>query len=141
METISLKALSRKVLERNLKGNSRETEAKRQGNLEAKKEGESFHVVHDGNMTETDLQKMPLSDFEKVGLILKVWSEVLKEPVYFVSSEAVLNRSPLDAVAYTGQELQAMLDMAPEEVKAAHEVKRVFHKTKVIEHRKGAVNG
>lgn len=136
METISLKALSRKVLERNLKGNSRETEAKKQGNFEAKKEGESFH---DGTMTETDILKMPLSEFEKVGKVLKVWSEVLKDHVYFVSSETVLNRNPLDAVAYTAQELQEMLDMTPEEVKAAHEVKRAFHKARVVEHRK-AVN-
>lgn len=138
METISLKALSRTVLERNLKGNSRETEAKREGNFEAKNEGESFH---DGIGTGTDIQKMPLSDFEKAGLILKVWSDVLKDHVYFVSSEAVLNWNPLDAIAYTAQELQAILDMTPEEVRAAHEVKRAFHKAKVIEHRKGAVNG
>lgn len=137
METISLKALSRKVLERNLKGNSRETEAKKQGNFEAKKEGESFHGVHVGTMTETDIFKMPLSEFVKAGKVLKVWSEVLKEHVYFVSSDAVLNRNPLDAVAYTAQELTAMLDMEPEEVRAAHEVKKVFHKAKVKEHRKG----
>lgn len=78
---------------------------------------------------------MPLSDFEKTGLILKVWSEVLKEHVYFVSSEAVLNRNPLDAVVYTAQELQAMLEMTPEEVKAAHEVKRAFHKAKIAAHK------
>lgn len=135
METISLKALSRTVLERNLKGNSRETEAKREGNFEGEKEGESFHGVHVGTMTETDILKMPLSEFEKAGKVLKVWSEVLNEHVYFVSSDAVLNRNPLDAVAYTAQELEAMLDMAPEEVKAAHEVKRAFHKAKIAAHK------
>lgn len=139
METISLKALSRKVLERNLKGNSRETEAKKQGNFEAKKEGESFHGVHVGTMTETDILKMPLSEFVKAGKVLKVWSEVLKEHVYFVSTDTCINKT-LDAVAYTAQELQAMLDMTEEEVKAAHEVKKAFHKARVIEHRK-AVNG
>lgn len=87
-----------------------------------------------------DIQKMPLSEFEKAGKVLKVWSEVLGEHVYFVSSDAVLNRNPLDAVAYTAKELEAMLDMAQEEVKAAHEVKKVFSSAKVIEHRK-ALNG
>lgn len=79
-------------------------------------------------------------DFEKADKVLKVWSEVLKEHVYFISSDAVLNWNPLDAVAYTAQELQAMLDMTEEEVKAAHEVKRAFHKARVIKHRR-AVNG
>lgn len=91
--------------------------------------------------TELPIEKMPLSDFEKAGLILPVWSEVLKERIYFVSSEAVINRNPLDTIAYNAQELQAMLDMTPEEVRAAHEVKRLFYKARVIEHRKGAVNG
>lgn len=85
--------------------------------------------------TGLDIQKMPLSKFEKAGKVLKVWSEVLKEHIYFVSSDAVLNRNPLDAVAYTAKELEAMLDMAPEEVKAAHEVKKVFHKAKIAAHK------
>jgi len=85
--------------------------------------------------------KMPLNEFESAGLILKVRSEVLKEHVYFVSGDSFLNRcNTLDVIAYTSQELQAILDMTPEEVKAAHEVKRVFHKARVIAHRK-AVNG
>lgn len=138
METISLKVLSRKVLERNLKGNSMETEGKKQGNFEGKKEGESFHATETGQT----INEMPLRDFEKAGKVLKVWSEVLKEHVYFVSSDAVINRcNPLDAVAYTAQELTAMLDMTPEEVGAAHEVKRAFHKARIIKHTKEVSNG
>lgn len=114
METISLKALARKVLHVNSHGNKMETKAG------------------------TDTQKMPLSEFEKAGLILKVWSEVLKEHVYFVSSEAIVRLNPLDAVAYTAQELQAMFDMDAKEVSAVHELKRLFHKARVIEHSKTA---
>lgn len=91
--------------------------------------------------TERPIEKMALSEFEKAGKVLKVWSEVLKEDVYFISSEAVINRNPLDAVAYTAQELQAMLDMTPEEVKAAHAVKRAFHKARIINHTKEVSNG
>lgn len=90
--------------------------------------------------TEPPIEKMSINEFKLSGLLLKVYSEVLKEHVYFVSSDAVLNRNPLDAVAYTAQELQTMPDMTPEEVKAAHEVKTLFYKARVIEHRK-SVNG
>ncbi|MDO8446354.1 MAG: hypothetical protein Q7T53_09700 [Deltaproteobacteria bacterium] len=83
-----------------------------------------------------EIQKMSLSEFKNSGLIVKVFSEVLQDHVYF-SSDTVINRcSPLDAVSYTAQELQAMLDMEPEEVKAAHEVKTLFHRARVIEHRR-----
>src|SRR3990167_4064486 len=58
---------------------------------------------------ELPLEKMLFSEFEKAGKVLKIWSEVLKEHVYFVSSDAILNRcNTLDAIAYTAQELQAM---------------------------------
>lgn len=88
--------------------------------------------------TGVSLHKMPLSEFEKAGKVLKVWSEVLKEHVYFVSFDAVLNRNPLDLVAYTAQELTAMLGMPPEELKAIHEVKTIFHKGRVIAHERDA---
>lgn len=134
METISLKALSYKVLERNLKGNSMETAAKKEGNFEAKKEGKSFHSFHDGTMTETDIKKMPLSDFGKAGLIVKVYSEVLNDHILFISDDAALTLNPLDLVSYTAKELTAMLNMQPEELKAIHEVKTIFHKGRVIAH-------
>ena len=66
-----------------------------------------------------DIQKMPLRDFEQAGLTLKVYSEVLNDHIFFISDETVLNRNPLDLVAYTATELTAMIDMEPEEVMAA----------------------
>ena len=79
---------------------------------------------------------MPLSEFAKAGLIVKVFSEVLNNHVYFVSNDAVLSRNPLDAVAYTATELTAMLSMTPEEVRTAHSVKSVFHRSRVVGHNK-----
>lgn len=138
METISLKALSLKVLHGNTHGNKMETLGLLDGNIEAKKEGKCFHSFHDGTMTETDIKKMPLSDFEKAGLILKVYSEVLQDHVYFISSEEAITRNQLDAVAYTPKELQQMLGMSPQEVQAAHMVKAIFHRARVKEHRRVA---
>lgn len=85
-----------------------------------------------------DIQTMKLSDFGKAGLTLKIWSEVLQDNVYFVSNDAVIPPNQLDLVAYTAQELTAMLDMQPEELKAIHEVRTIFHRARVIEHRRVA---
>ncbi|OGP64680.1 MAG: hypothetical protein A3K22_04985 [Deltaproteobacteria bacterium RBG_16_42_7] len=82
-----------------------------------------------------DIHSMPLSDFEQAGLVLKVYSEVLQEHICFVSSDAVINRcNNLDAVSYNAQELTTMIDMTPEELKAVHMAKTVFHRARVISH-------
>lgn len=99
----------------------------------------ALKVAHVQELNRSDIQKTKLSDFQQAGLILKIWSEVLNDHVYFVSSDSVLNRNPLDAVAYTARELEAMLDMEPAEVQAVHEVKRLFYKGRVIAHRRVAV--
>lgn len=131
METISLKALSLKVLHGNTHGNKMETLTFLDGNIEAKKEGGMFPCFHNAGVS---LHKMSLSEFEKAGLIVKVFSEVLNEMIYFVSSDAVITHNPLDAVSYTAQELTAMIDMIPEEVRAAHLAKTIFHRARVIKH-------
>lgn len=124
----SLKALSARVLHRNEERNTYATPSEKQRNFLDKKDPQKLRSV-------ADIQKMPLSDFENSGLTLKIWSEVLQEHIYFVSSDAVLNQcSPLDAVAYTAMELTTVLDMESEEVRAIHEVKRVFQKGRVVEH-------
>lgn len=88
--------------------------------------------LHDAGVA---IQKMTLSEFEQAGLTLKIWSEVLQDHIYFVSSDAVIPHNPLDAVTYTAKELTAMLDMEPEEVRTAHTVKSIFHKARVTEHK------
>lgn len=85
-----------------------------------------------------DAGVMSLNEFGEAEITLKIWSEVLNEMIYFVSSDVVINNNPLDAVAYTAQELTAMLGMEPEEVRAAHTIKALFHKARVIEHRRVA---
>lgn len=88
--------------------------------------------LHDEGVS---IHKMPLSEFGEAGITLKIWSEVLNDHILFISDDAVITLNPLDLVAYTAMELTAMLDMEPEEVQAAHEVKRAFHRTRVIKHR------
>lgn len=84
---------------------------------------------------EVDILKMSLSEFKNSGLVLKVWSDTLNDHIYFIPSDAVLSRNPLDLVAYTATELQEMLSMTPEEVRTAHSVKALFHKARVTKHR------
>lgn len=82
------------------------------------------------------IQQMSLREFEKAGLTLKVRSEILNELVVFTSGETDTNRfNTLGSVAYTAKELQAMLTMMPDEVRAAHEVKKAFNMAKIIKHR------
>lgn len=104
-----------------------------------KTEGHLFDKIDkfDNERSTDNPHNMSLSDFEKAGRTLKVWSEILKEYVFLTSSETDFNRcNLLDGVAYTAKELQAMLYMTPDELRAAHEVKKVFDKARVIEHRK-----
>lgn len=89
-------------------------------------------------MPETDIKKMSLSEFEKAGLIVKIWSDILNDYIYFVSNDAVITLNPLDLVSYTAKELTAMLGMQPEEVRTAHTVKSIFSKAKVTQHRRVA---
>lgn len=87
---------------------------------------------HDAGVS---IQKMQLSEFGKAGLVVKVFSEVLQDHVFFVSNEEAITPNQLDLVSYTAKELTAMLDMQPEEVQAIYEVKTIFHRARVIEHR------
>lgn len=89
--------------------------------------------LHDAGI---DIQKMSLSEFGNAGISLKIWSEVLQDHVYFISSEDAITRNQLDAVAYSATELTKTLSMTPQEVQAAHSVKTIFHKAKIVEHRR-----
>lgn len=98
----------------------------------------ALKVAHVQKLNRSDIQTMKLSDFGKAGLIIPVWSEILMEKIYFVSSDAVIPRNQLDAVSYTAQELTAMLSMTPEELRTAHTVKKIFGKAMITKHRRVA---
>lgn len=139
MQPTSLKALAARVRECNSLCNSNATtqttmQKGMQLSMQLSPENDPKVALKVAVVQEVDIQKMSLSVFEKAGLILKVFSEVLNDHVYFVSDDAVITRHKLDSVAYSARELQEMLDMEPEEVRAAHSVKAIFHKARVIEH-------
>lgn len=86
-----------------------------------------------------EIQKMSLSDFEKAGLILKVWSDILNDHIYFIPSNEHLKNCDPSIVTYTARELRNIVHMQPEEVISAHQVKTIFQRARVITHRKGGL--
>lgn len=144
MQPISLKALAARVRECNSLCNSNATtqiahEKGMQLSMQLSPENNPKVALKVAVLQEVnggDIQKMQLSEFEQAGLIVPVWSEMLMEKIYFVSSDAVI--SPNGGVTYTATELNAMLNMTETEVRAAHTVKSIFRRSRVMEHRRVA---
>tara|TARA_B100001964_G_scaffold244234_1_gene324884 strand:- start:710 stop:979 length:270 start_codon:yes stop_codon:yes gene_type:complete len=73
METISLKALARKVLERNQKGNHGETNIKTDGNFRGKNESKSFPDIYEQLNLLTEAER---NDFEERAAIMEIDGEM-----------------------------------------------------------------
>jgi hypothetical protein len=110
METISLKALAHKVLQRNSKGNSVETPLMINGNSEGNSHGTAY----------------------------KVYSEILEDYLWIVETDKDLHtlrdRGIQDAV-YTLDECQKMKGVDKEHLRVIHEVKKVFKNSRIEEHK------
>mgnify|MGYP001572507907 CR=1 FL=1 len=124
MQPTSLKALAARVRLCNSLCNSNATtqnnhEKGMQLSMQLSPKNDPKVALKVAEVQEVDILKMSLSEFKNSSLILKVWSDILNDHIYFIPSDAVLSRNPLDLVAYTAQELQEMLSMTPEEVRAA----------------------
>ena len=78
------------------------------------------------------LPGMPLKDFERAGLCLKINSHVLGEEIYFVSDEKAIKAIPgyllEGATCYTAKELQVIVDqkLQPGSLQLIHEAKKIF---------------
>lgn len=76
------------------------------------------------------LTQMPVRDFEKAGLCLKIWSEVLQEEIFFMSNTRVIpGNLPEGAVFYIARELQALVSQRVklEGLRLIHDGKRIFN--------------
>lgn len=114
METISLKALAYKVLERNLKGNFSETTEKPDGNFEGK-----------------------ISPINRVAY--KVYSEILQaylwvvydSVVYDSEDMKVLREQGVTEAIYTRHDIAELKKLPKEALKDIHRVKEVFKDSKI----------
>jgi len=140
METISVKALANKVLERNQQGNQMETEAINDGNFGGEKGGESFHGCFDpdGRLADLFLQGRAerwsdetllkkTEDMIHDGALSEPWGFKVKDsPVigdwWVLSGREARERIPKGAVSF-----------AIEELRPIAEVSRVFPRAKVVE--------
>ena len=80
-----------------------------------------------------DLASIPLAAFATRSLILRVWSSLLDEEVWFVSGETqikeLLTRDVPRGVIYSAQELLSLSTlpgMSVEQLKTIHTAKRLF---------------
>jgi len=82
-----------------------------------------------------EIEAMPLSEFAKTSLALKVDSSVLGEHIYFASNDTVSEKIKSDGfLTYTAKELEylAKKGLTPEELKKIHVVKTVFPGSRIV---------
>lgn len=76
-------------------------------------------------VTDAELLALPLDDFARAGLVVRVWSSVLGERVIFASDNARID--PGEGLpVYRAAELRELLGLGPEELRQVHRVKGIF---------------
>ena len=93
METISLKALARRVLERNRQRNHKETHLKIDGNFKGENDSKSFPVISTGieGLTETEKE-----DFEERAAIMEFDGNIPREEAETKALERILKQRKLN---------------------------------------------
>jgi hypothetical protein len=81
------------------------------------------------------IEAMPLNEFAKTNLALKVNSSILGEPVYFAPNDHVAEKIKGDGfVTYTAKELEYLAEkgLTPEELREIHETKKIFPGSRIV---------
>ncbi len=126
METISLKSLALKVLERNLKGNQMETIPIIDGNFEDKN-----RVAR--KPTKEDVLSLGLSEFKTQNLAVRIRSRILGEDIWLVSNEEARDHLKAEGlVCYLANEIPHLKGLSLEALKKIHETRRIFEKSQII---------
>jgi hypothetical protein len=122
METTSLKALAHKVLQRNSKGNSTETDSFHEG----KPEGVKVSTQGPDRMA------------------YKIYSEILQDHLWVVESASDMHSLRAQGVTeaiYTAQEIAELKGADKEQLQAVHKAKTVFPYSVIINSKKEVKNG
>jgi len=139
METISIKALANKVLERNKLRNQTETETQNSGNLEAQNKDKSFHECFDPDELLADLFLQGRTEEWEDDLLLDRiealrQDDTLREPwgfkvkdnpligdYWIISDTTAREKIPVKTMSFTLEELRPIV-----------ETSRVFNGAKVV---------
>lgn len=130
METISLKALALKVLERNSLGNHRETISEIDGNSQGKKEDKR---KSEKGVNPDNLLTRSIEEFKSQNLAVRIRSKVLGEVIWLVSNENVRDHLKAEGlVCYLAEEILHLKELCPDDIRATHNVKKVFDKSLIV---------
>ena len=119
METISLKALAYKVLQRNSQGNFLETAKKEDGNLER-------------NLHEKIISNEKVSPLR--GAAYRVYSDLLQAYLWVVDTDqdmhSLMSQGISEAI-YSADEIRKLRGISKDSLKEIHKVKEIFPKSKI----------
>ena len=93
------------------------------------------HIVRYMRDLNKKVASMTLGDFSIGNIAIKVHSETLKEDIYFISRETMMNMIASEGlVTYLHHELECLIKnkATPDVIRKIHMVKRVFPGSKIV---------